>query len=178
MAACMIRGALRYDSRAGAEPITTTRSASRAARLSRSAAEAASTDSMPSVRATRAIRTASSPRFAISTRVCGVGSAIGLNIEQWLVELGEVGVGHEQLANGADHARAHRREKLHNLDETYLGIQGNGLADRDKGRRAGLRRVVESADARGADRHPVCGWRARRGRLRNGCRRAEGRRLG
>src|SRR4030088_3709167 len=99
----MIRGALRYDSRAGAEPITTTRSASRAARLSRSAADAASTDSMPSSRATRAIRTASSPRFAINTRFRAVGSGIGLDVKQWLVEFNEFRIGDEQLAEGRGH---------------------------------------------------------------------------
>src|SRR5882757_5089385 len=175
----MIRGALRYDSRAWAEPIITTRSASRAARLSRSAAEAASTDSMPSARATRVIRTASSPRFAISTRVWAVGSDIRLDVEQWLVEFNELGIGDEQLANGADHAGAYCREKLHDLDETYLGILGDGLADRDKRGCAGLRRVVERAEAGGADRNPMCGWGARRGRLSNGCRRdGDGRRCG
>src|SRR3989440_8130839 len=176
MAACMIRGALRYDSRALGEPMTTTRSASRAARLSRSAAEAASTDSIPIARATRAIRRASSPRFAIITRVWAVGSAIRLDVKQWLVEFNELGIGDEQLANGADHSGAYGREKLHHLDETYFGIKRDGLADGDKRRRAGLGRVVESAEAGGANRNQVCRWGARRGRLSNGHRRRGDRR--
>src|SRR6478672_5960901 len=66
-AAAMIRGILRYESRAGAGPMQTSSSAKRTCSDSRSASEYTATVSTPSSRQARMTRSAISPRLAIRT---------------------------------------------------------------------------------------------------------------
>src|SRR6185436_18480996 len=66
-AAAMMRGILRYDSRAGAGPMQTSSSANRTCSDSRSASEYTATVWMPSSRQARMTRSAISPRLAIKT---------------------------------------------------------------------------------------------------------------
>src|SRR5262249_37942972 len=61
----MIRSARRYESAAGAGPITTASSASRTCRASASASESTATVAIPMRRAVRITRQAISPRLAI-----------------------------------------------------------------------------------------------------------------
>src|SRR4051794_39296185 len=66
-AAAMMRGMLRYDSRAGGGPMQTSSSANRTCSDSRSASEYTATVCTPSSRHARMTRSAISPRLAIST---------------------------------------------------------------------------------------------------------------
>jgi hypothetical protein len=66
-AASISFSATRYDSRAGAGPIPTAWSESRTWSAARSASEKTATGEIPRSRQARAIRTAISPRFAISS---------------------------------------------------------------------------------------------------------------
>src|SRR5215472_8153485 len=132
--------ASRYDARACAGPITTVRSASRAAMLSRSAAEAATTDSMPSVRAARTMRSAISPRLAIRIRRSGIAgpSADRLDQKERLVELDQLRIFRQHLAHRAGNAGTDRGEEFHYLYEADLGRGLHLLSDRDIWRRARL----------------------------------------
>src|ERR1700686_5706209 len=95
----------------------TVRSASRAGRLSRSAAEAARTVSMCSSRHVRMIRTAISPRLAISTRRMGTRSARPAHAHKCLAIFRECPVGDQNLSYGTAHSGTHGVHKLHDLDD-------------------------------------------------------------
>src|SRR6476661_10493943 len=81
-AAAMIRGIFRYESRAGAGPMHTSSSANRTCSDSRSASENTATVSTPSSRHARMMRSAISPRLAMSTFLnIGARSAGGVGLE-------------------------------------------------------------------------------------------------
>src|SRR4051794_21986449 len=95
----------------------TVRSASFAGTLSRSAAEAASTVSMLSFLHVRMIRTAISPRFAMSTRRNAKGLACLAHAQECFAVFGERAIGDKDFRHRAADAGAHRVHELHDLDD-------------------------------------------------------------
>src|SRR3954470_3116454 len=83
-AAAMMRGMLRYDSRAGAGPMHTSSSANRTCSDSRSASEYTATVWMPSSRQARITRSAISPRLAI--RIFLNNGLVGLDYQRLRIE--------------------------------------------------------------------------------------------
>src|SRR5258706_466617 len=123
----MMRGAFKYDSRAGAAPSTTVRSDSCAAKLPQSAAEAASTVSIPNECAARTMRT------AIYGAVARALDQIVRDLEQdpdaWVVVL--TGSGGQAFCSGAD-LKEVARGNLGALWTTEGGFAGFVRACRSK----------------------------------------------
>ena len=109
--------------------MTTVRSASWAPRLPRSASETASTDSIPSSKQARTIRTAISPRLAISTRrsrPMPAVSSLRIDDDDRLPELDRPPVLHEDRRHHTVDRRSHMVHQLHHLDDRH------SLASRDR----------------------------------------------
>src|SRR3984885_13946876 len=95
----------------------TVRSARRAGMLSRSAMEAARTVSMLSLRHVRMIRTAISPRLAMSTRRTATRLTRLADAQHGLAIFGERAVAEQYLGYRATHPGAHRIHQFHHLDD-------------------------------------------------------------
>src|SRR5215212_10614031 len=105
----MMLGMLRYDSVAGGGPMQTVSSASRTCIASASAVECTATVRMPISWQARWMRSAISPRLAISSFWIGILLA---DHDQRLIELDRLGIGDEDLL---DHSAARRGDRVHHL---------------------------------------------------------------
>src|SRR4249919_2225616 len=114
----------------------------------RSTVECTATVRIPSAWQARRMRSAISPRLAMTTlSSIGVASA---DHEERFVEFDRLTAFHEDLQHGARDIGFDRVEHLHRLDdaEGFAGL--DGLADADEGGLVRRRRGVERADHRGA----------------------------
>src|ERR1700722_6809949 len=121
----------------------TVRSARRAGMLSRSAMEAARTVSMLSLRQVRMIRTAISPRLAMSTRRMTNGSARLAHTQKRLAVFSERPISNQYLGHRATDTGTHRVHQLHHFDDGDNRLLHDLRPHLHERRRTGLRRSVE-----------------------------------
>src|SRR5688572_20005558 len=136
MAAETIAGMLRYDSRAGGGPMHTLSSARRTCIACSSAVECTATVLMPISRQARWMRSAISPRFAMST-LSNTACALFDDHEDVAVFHGLLVLDHD-LAHRAGARRLDLVERLHRLDEHEGLAFLHAVADRNESGRAGL----------------------------------------
>src|SRR5690606_21671999 len=177
-AALMMRGMFRYDSVAIAGPMQTVSSAIARCMSSRSAVECTATVFNPSSLQARMMRSAISPRLAMSTFcIAASGSGSG-DAEQGLIEFHRLAVVHQDGLDDTGLVRFDVVHHLHGFNDAQHVTGLHSLANFNEGGRLGGRRAVEGADHRRANQ--VTG-RLRRGGFdnRGGSRRCgRGRRSG
>src|SRR5688500_15769554 len=114
----------------------------------RSMVEWTATVRMPSAWQARRIRSAISPRLAMTTLSRGMSGPASADHEQRFVELDRLAALDHHLEHGAGDVRFDRVEHLHRLDDAE-GVAGlDRLADGDEGRLVRARRGIEGADHR------------------------------
>src|SRR3569623_1894499 len=117
-------------------------SARRTCIASVSAVEWTATGSMPISRAARWMRSAISPRLAISRRVIGIALALR-DHDQRLVVFARLRVLDQDRLDRAGLAGGDRVHHLHRLDDHQRIARLHGAADADERRRAGLGREID-----------------------------------
>src|SRR5580658_362839 len=127
------------------------RSASLAGKASRSASEATSTVSIPSRRQVLMIRTAISPRLAISTRRICTGLTRPDDAQQWLAVLNQSAVPRQDFADAAAGAGPNGVHELHHFDDADDGRLLYLRADFHEGGSAGFGRAIKRAEERCAN---------------------------
>src|SRR5690606_1123190 len=143
-AALMMRGMFRYDSVAIAGPMQTVSSAMARCMSSRSAVECTATVFNPSSLQARMMRSAISPRLAMSTFcIAASGSGSG-DAEHGLIEFHWLTIVDQDGLNDASLVGLDMVHHLHRFDDAQYIAGLNGLADLNE--RRGLRRwrTVES----------------------------------
>src|SRR5688500_2806923 len=112
----------------------------------RSTVECTATVRMPSAWQARNIRSAISPRLAMTTLSRGMPVSASADHEQRFVELDRLAALDHDLEHGAGDVGFDRIEHLHRLDDAE-GVAGlDRLADADEGRLVRARRRIEGTD--------------------------------
>src|SRR5215211_5660407 len=134
----------------------TARSARRVCSAPSSAVEWTATASIPSSWRPRITRTATSPRFAIRTRLKGIQRAgeNGLEVEERLAVLDGLTVLDVNRADDALDLRLHLVHELHRLEDAERLARRDSVTLLDERGRARLRRPVKGADHRSLDANP------------------------